>query len=386
MRVHFVIHEAFEAPGAYETWAHQRGCTITWSRLHAGEPLPPSAEDIDLLAVMGGPQSPSTTKEECPHFDAAAERALIVQCVAAGKAVVGVCLGSQLIGEALGAAYAHSPEKEIGKFPITMTAAGRANPKFSHFPESLEVGHWHNDMPGLPEGAKVLATSAGCPRQIVEFGPLVYGFQCHMELTAEVVEQLIAASAQELAGLAGYRFVQQPAALRANSYAEMNEKLFGFLDNLMQTYAESRYIIRNVQLDDRAQWDALYAGYARFYRVDQTADMRDTVWRWLHDEHHETYGLVAENSSGQLIGLAHFRAFARPLSATTGCFLDDLFVAPDARGKKVADALIEHIRAQAREQGWSVVRWITADGNYRARAVYDRLAVRTNWLTYDAKP
>lgn len=237
MRVHFVIHEAFEAPGVYETWARQRGCTITWSRLYSGEPLPPSAEGIDLLAVMGGPQSPSTSMEECPHFDAAAECALIAQCIDAGKAVVGVCLGSQLIGEALGAAYANSPEKEIGKFPITMTAAARMNPKFSHFPETLDVGHWHNDMPGLTEGARVLATSEGCPRQIVEYGPLVYGFQCHMELTAAEVDALIAASEKELITFTAYRFVQQPEALRANDWKAMHQPLFVFLDKLIAGYA-----------------------------------------------------------------------------------------------------------------------------------------------------
>ena len=95
MRVHFVIHESFEAPGAYETWVRERSFQASYSRVHAGEPLPSSARDIDLLVVMGGPQSPTTTVEECAHFDAAAECALIVQCVAAGKAVVGVCRGAQ---------------------------------------------------------------------------------------------------------------------------------------------------------------------------------------------------------------------------------------------------------------------------------------------------
>jgi GMP synthase (glutamine-hydrolysing) len=236
MKVHFVVHESFEAPGAYETWVRERGYETTYSRVYAHEPLPQSADNIDLLVVMGGPQSPSTTKEECPHFDAAAERALIAQCVSAGKAVVGHCLGSQLIGEALGARYEQSPEKEIGKFPITLTSEGKANGKFAHFGDTLDVGHWHNDMPGLTESAKVIAYSEGCPRQIVEYSDLVYGFQCHMEFTREVIELLIAASERELATLTTHRFVQQPAALRANDYDAMNQKLFGFLDQLVKTY------------------------------------------------------------------------------------------------------------------------------------------------------
>jgi len=242
MHIHFVIHESFEAPGAFETWVRDRGHTESYSRVYAHEPLPRSVNDIDLLVVLGGPQSPMTTKEECPYFDGAAERELISKCVAARKAVVGVCLGAQLIGEALGAMHDHSPETEIGKFPVTLTAEGKANDKFAHFGESLDVGHWHNDMPGLTEDATIIAYSEGCPRQIVAYSDLVYGFQCHMEFTKDVIERLIAASERELAALTRRRFVQQPDALRADDYDAMNQKLFIFLDKLMAAYDAARLI------------------------------------------------------------------------------------------------------------------------------------------------
>lgn len=232
MKVHFVIHESFEAPGAYEAWVRDRGHQASYSRVYQYEPLPQSADGIDLLVVMGGPQSPSTSLAECPHFDAAAECALIAQCVAAGKAVVGVCLGAQLLGAALGAPHERSPHREIGQFPIMLTADGKANDKFADFGSSLPVDHWHGDMPGLTPDAKVIAFSEGCPRQIVDYGDRVYGFQCHMEFTPQVVERLIAASGRELAALGTQRFVQQPAALRANDHGAMNQKLFGFLDRL----------------------------------------------------------------------------------------------------------------------------------------------------------
>jgi len=236
LHIHFVVHESFEAPGAYETWAASRGHAVGYSRVYAGDALPAAVETIDLLVVMGGPQSPSTTTAECPHFDAAAEQALIARAIAAGKAVVGVCLGAQLIGEALGAPHEPSPEKEIGKFPITLTPAGLANDRFAHFGPTLEVGHWHSDMPGLTPDAVPIAESRGCPRQIVEYGRLVYGFQCHMEFTREVVDLLVAASEAELATLAGHKYVQQPDALRLNDYGPMNEALFVFLDKLMMEY------------------------------------------------------------------------------------------------------------------------------------------------------
>ncbi|HMQ57624.1 MAG TPA: GNAT family N-acetyltransferase [Rhizobiaceae bacterium] len=144
-------------------------------------------------------------------------------------------------------------------------------------------------------------------------------------------------------------------------------------------------VIRGLREGDRAEWEQLYAGYAAFYKVEQTPEMRATVWGWIFDPGHTTEALVAAADNGTLLGLAHFRPFARPLSATTGGFLDDLFVDPDARGLGVADALLDAVADEGRKRGWSVIRWITADDNYRARAVYDRKAVKTHWLTYDIR-
>lgn len=232
MHIHFIIHEHFEAPGAYEVWGKSSGCRLSYTRVYQGDPLPEDLLSTDLLIIMGGPQSPATTLEECPWFDAQAEMRLISRAIEAGKTVIGVCLGSQLIGEALGAAFCHSPEKEIGKFPVRLTEAGKANPLFEDFGHELNVGHWHNDMPGLTPQAKVLAYSEGCPRQIVQYGERVYGFQCHMELTPEVVELLIEHSQNDLSRAAEFRFVETAEKLRSHDYREMNQVLFSFLDKL----------------------------------------------------------------------------------------------------------------------------------------------------------
>lgn len=144
-------------------------------------------------------------------------------------------------------------------------------------------------------------------------------------------------------------------------------------------------LIRRPTEADRLAWDKLYAGYADFYRVTQTQEMRDRVWNWIHDPVHTTEALVAERD-GRLVGLAHFRPFARPLAASIGAYLDDLFVDPSARGSGAADRLIEALKEEAQGRGWTVIRWITAENNFRARAVYDRVAERTNWVTYDLKP
>jgi GNAT superfamily N-acetyltransferase len=145
------------------------------------------------------------------------------------------------------------------------------------------------------------------------------------------------------------------------------------------------FTVMPLQARHRPDWERLYAGYAAFYRVAQTPEMRERVWGWIMDPAHEVEAMVAEDAGGAAIGLAHFRQFARPLVAATGGFLDDLFVDPAQRGRRVADALIDAVAEIGRQRGWGVLRWITADDNYRGRGVYDRLATRTMWITYDRK-
>ncbi len=143
-------------------------------------------------------------------------------------------------------------------------------------------------------------------------------------------------------------------------------------------------VIRAPEPTDRAVWGALYAGYAEFYGVAQTEEMRDRVWSWLIDPDHEVEGRLAV-LEGQVVGFAHFRPFSRPLMAATGGFLDDLYVAPAARGSVAAEALIRAVEAEGRKRGWGLIRWITADDNARARTLYDRVAEATRWVTYDLK-
>jgi GNAT superfamily N-acetyltransferase len=143
---------------------------------------------------------------------------------------------------------------------------------------------------------------------------------------------------------------------------------------------------RPVEAEDYEAWRALYEAYAAFYREPQTDEQLQRVWSWLMDPGHELTAAVATDARGRLVGLAHYRPFARPLGASVGCFLDDLFVSADARGSGAVDSLLEHVGSEAGRNGWSVVRWITADDNYRARAKYDQYATRTMWITYDMSP
>jgi GMP synthase (glutamine-hydrolysing) len=231
MRLHIIMHESFEAPGAIELWAREREHEISYTRLYNGDTLPAEC-DFDFLVIMGGPQSPKTTTDECLHFDAPRETVLIQKAVNEGKIVLGVCLGAQMLGDAMGGHFEHSPEREIGAFPLTLTEDGKQDPLFSEFPEKFVVGHWHGDMPGLTPDSKILAKSEGCPRQIVRYKPKVYGFQCHAELTPKDIEALIENSTEELEKYKDLPYVQSPEQLRSNDYSEMNRLLFSFLDKI----------------------------------------------------------------------------------------------------------------------------------------------------------
>ncbi len=143
--------------------------------------------------------------------------------------------------------------------------------------------------------------------------------------------------------------------------------------------------IRQTTQSDRQSWDILFQAYAEFGGDEQTPQMRDRVWEWIHDKSAQTICFVAENRQKKIIGFVHFRSYERPLPATKGAYIDDMYVTPDCRGQGIIDHLIESVGHYATEQGWDVVRWMTSETNYRARAVYDRQAVKTKWVTYELK-
>ena len=236
MKVHFVLHETFEVPGAYLKWAQERGHQVTMTKVYENEALPETVDEIDFLIVMGGPQSPDEDRETFPYYDPQAEIELIQKAMKADRYIVGVCLGAQLLSVAYGAEYEHSPEREIGAFPITLTEAGLKDNHVKVFGQTLNTGHWHGDMPGLTKDAVVLATSQGCPRQIIRFSPKHYAFQAHLEFDSQAIDLLIAADGEEHLRKQNKElpFVQTPEQLRTNDYSEMNKKLYDFLDSLTQ--------------------------------------------------------------------------------------------------------------------------------------------------------
>ena len=150
----------------------------------------------------------------------------------------------------------------------------------------------------------------------------------------------------------------------------------------MMSGMTSDVVVRPVEPADREAWQQLFHAYRTFYEYDEGQDVVDRVWGWIHDDTHETNALVALVDD-RVVGFAHHREFARPSSGKRGLYLDDLFTRPDLRGRGIGRALITRLGEMARERGFNKVRWITAEDNHTAQRLYDDLAEKTTWVTYD---
>lgn len=133
-----------------------------------------------------------------------------------------------------------------------------------------------------------------------------------------------------------------------------------------------------------AAWRRLYRGYRAFYKNPPDEAVLDRLWAWLSDPAHPMECLVALRD-GVPVGLAHVCATPSPIRAADIGFLNDLFVDPEVRGGRVGEALLSAVADLARDRGWPLVRWITADDNYRARTLYDRVASKAGWNVYEMK-
>lgn len=227
MRLHYIIHAPFENLGAIETWIEKNNHTATGTHTYRGEVLP-DVSSFDMLIIMGGPQS-AVKLDKYPYLQQEIE--LTKQAVQANKPILGVCLGAQLIGAALGVQAERSPHKEIGVFPIEVTPEAENDPIFKQFPKQFPVMHWHNDMPGIPDGGVLLAKSAGCPRQAFRYGDRVYGFQFHLELTQQNVADIAQHCGDDLA--AG-QYVFSAKDLLSLDLTAINNKMHVTLDYLAQ--------------------------------------------------------------------------------------------------------------------------------------------------------
>ena len=143
-------------------------------------------------------------------------------------------------------------------------------------------------------------------------------------------------------------------------------------------------MIRNLNQSDFKSWTNLYKSYAAFYKVPMTEEILDTLWGWIQDKKHVVNGICFE-LEGKIIGIAHYRTMPRPIKGQYIGFLDDLFVEPDFRGKKIAQKLIAHLKSLSKANNWEGIRWITHFSNQNAKKLYDKIANNTGFELYELK-
>jgi len=134
--------------------------------------------------------------------------------------------------------------------------------------------------------------------------------------------------------------------------------------------------------DDRTQWQELYIGYAEFYNMPMNKTILDTIWAWIFDETINFYAYIAKNGEGKALGLMHFRQTLSPIRGAAIGFLDDVYIYPEYRGLGVVDSLFSALNDFGKSKNWPFIRWITEEDNYRGRRVYDKVADKTQWTTY----
>lgn len=233
MRIALLQHVPFEGPAAIADWAMARGAGIAVTHLYRDEPLPPLAQ-FDMLVAMGGPMS---ANDEARYAWLTPEIALVSCAIDAGKILLGVCLGAQIIAKALGAKVYAAKQKEIGWFQVKRTEA--VHSLFEGLPAAFDAFHWHGETFDLPPGAVRLAETASTPNQAFAVSGRVLGLQFHIEATPASVADLLQNAADEIG--AG-PFQQGPDAIRAGigACASLEPLLGRVLNNLTRAVGEGK--------------------------------------------------------------------------------------------------------------------------------------------------
>ena len=183
--VYIIRHIECEGPGYLETVLQQSQVEYRLIAIDQQEPLPASPERMSGLVIMGGPMSVNDDDDWI-----ALEKTLIRQAIDNNLPVLGHCLGGQFIAAALGANIANNPVKEIGWLPVSATDQDREVPDWlALFSQAQTVFHWHGETFELPHNSTRLLSSKDCTNQAFLHKDNVFAFQCHIEMTAPMVDE-----------------------------------------------------------------------------------------------------------------------------------------------------------------------------------------------------
>jgi len=215
MRYHVLQHVSFETPGILADEIRRRGHLLRTTALYDRELLPDLAE-FDALIVMGGPMS---IHDEAEFGWLVAEKELIRAAITAGKKVLGICLGAQLIAAVSGARVYQNLVKEIGFWPV----------RWADGTEEI-VLHWHGETFDLPDGAKLLASTEACVNQAFSLGDRVLGIQFHPEVTGDIIRGMVEHEGWELAEAGSASYVQSADQILSIAGRRSNHEIKWLVD------------------------------------------------------------------------------------------------------------------------------------------------------------
>lgn len=228
MKIHCLQHVEFEGPAYIKEWAAQNSCDLKITKLYKNEKLP-SIDTYDLLVIMGGSMSTSDTDK---YEWMIKEKRYLKEAVSQDKHMLGICLGSQLLAEALGAAVYDNPEQEIGWFEID-----KKDQSIDYFDNKFMAFHWHGQTYDIPEDAKCLGSSEACQNQGFILNNRFFAFQFHLEATSDSIELMLKNCARDVTN---DRFVQSEKEIKDN-FKYINQinnnmlKVLNYLKNKMLT-------------------------------------------------------------------------------------------------------------------------------------------------------
>ena len=217
-------HASADDLGCIAPWLAARGLSPQRTAFYEGDAAP-ALTSFDSLLILGGSMN---VDEEALYPWLTAEKRFIADALAAGKRILGICLGAQLLAEALGARVTRNPQTEIGWFDLTLSEAGRRSSWFADFPDVYPAMHWHGYGYELPAGASLLASSAMCEQQAFDYDDgRVLAVQYHPEVTAANVRRWL--SDEHLDAASGVSHPQQMAEDLA-AFATANRLTYAMLD------------------------------------------------------------------------------------------------------------------------------------------------------------
>jgi GMP synthase-like glutamine amidotransferase len=200
---------------------------VTFTRLYEESKLP-FVDLFDVLIILGGPMS---VHDEDRYRWLIAEKALIKKALEKGKKVIGICLGAQLIAEAMGGHVALNAEQEIGWFPVELNAEVMLHPCFEGIQNPLNAFHWHGEYFSIPEYCTPIGKTEACTNQGFIWKNQVLALQFHLEMTSQGIEGLIRNCPEDLNGGA---FVQDATQLlRADFIQEAHHVLIKIVDRFI---------------------------------------------------------------------------------------------------------------------------------------------------------